>query len=522
MIDTQDDQNTSAVPLAENAGRSSLMVGASWLLAAKTLAFVITTALPLLLVRRLTQTEFGYYKQLFLLFQSAMNWLPFGMNMSLFYFLPRAKGRDEKANTIFGVLIFYSVTTSIAGACLILHPAFLQDLFHSQPLTNLGRQIGFTLVPYVITSLFESILVANSETRLSAIVIVGVNIARTLSIIAAALIWGTIGAILSSLSIFLVIQSVWLFSYLHSRFGKFWQHFRWHLLWAQLSYALPLGVAGLVWNLQMDLHNYFVSHYYDAALYAIYSIGCFQLPLVGILGDSVGSVLIPRVSSLQSTGSISEIVSLTMKAMRGLAAVYAPLFAFMFVAANQFIGVLFPRYLASVPIFRINLLMVLLGIVAVDPIVRAFKTERFWMLKMNITLLVALIGALFLGITRFGLTGAIACVVIIQYTNRMLIVARVSRLLGVRWGDIRQLKDVGKILVAAAAAGLVIFLLLGPMARWGALASLMMCCIVFGAVYLVALVLLKVPAEPEIDWFRTWARTVIASRGRPSIPGYDR
>jgi O-antigen/teichoic acid export membrane protein len=491
---------------AEEQPKISLIAGASWLIVAKTLSFAITIALPFLLVRRLTQTEFGYYKQLFQILQTAMNLLPFGMHMSLFYFLPRAKGRDEKGNIILGVLLFYLFTTGIAGGCLILYPGLLQALFHSQPLTNLGRQIGFTLIPYVITSLFEFILVANSETRLSAILIVVVNVTRTLSIIGAALYWGTIGAILSSLSIFLVFQSVWMSTYLFRRFGKFWKHFRWHLLWTQLSYALPLGLAGLLWGLQMDAHNYFVGHYYNAALYAIYATGCFQLPLVGILADSVGAVLIPRMSSLQSTESTAEIVSLTMKAIRGLAAVYAPLFAFMFVTANQFITVLFTtRYLASVPIFRINLLMVLLAIIAVDPIIRAFKTERFWLLKMNIALLALQVGALFVGITRFGLPGAIASVVIVQYTNRMLVVWRVTRLLGVHWEDIRQLKDVGKTLMAATAAGLCIFALLGPIARWGALPSLVICCVVFGAVYVVALFVLKVPTESEISWL--WTRT---------------
>lgn len=512
VVPAADDQEKNASPplLAATAHPGgSLMAGASWLLVAKTISFAITIALPLLLVRRLTQTEVGYYKQLFQILQSAVTLLPFGMNMSLFYFIPRAKGRDEKGNIILGVLIFYLFTSGIAGGCLIAYPGLLQQLFHSEPLTNLGRQIGFTLIPYVVTSLLEFILVANSETRLSAITIVIVNIGRTLSIIGAALFWGTIGAILTSLSIFLVFQSAWLFIYLIRRFGRFWKHFQWNSLWTQLSYALPLGGAGLLWGLQMDVHNYFVGHYYDAATFAIYSYGCFQLPLVGILGDSVGTVLIPRISSLQATNSISEIVSLTMKAMRGLASVYAPLFAFMFVTANQFITVLFTkRYLASVPIFRINLLMVLLAIVAVDPIVRAFKAERFWFLRLNVALLVVLVAALFLGITQFGLVWAIACVVVVQYANKMMIVWRVSRLLGVVWKDMGQLKDVGKTLLAAAAAGIIVFVLLRPMAPWGALASLSTCSVVFGAVYLVALLLLKVPTESEIGWLRTWIRNL--------------
>ncbi len=483
--------------------KTSLMAGASWLLVAKTFAFAITTILPLLLVRRLSQLEYGYYKQLFLLLQSATNYLPFGMGMSLFYFLPRAQDQREKGNVVLGVLLFHFATTIAAGTALVVHPAFVQDLFHSQTLTLLGRQIGLTIVPYVVTSLFELILVANSETRLSAVIIITINIVRTLFILIAALVWGTIGSILSALAFALVFQSVWMAIYLVRRFGFFWLHFKWRLLWDQLSCALPLGVAGLLWALQMDLHNYFVSHYFDSALFAVYSIGCFQLPLVGILGDSVGSVLIPRVSSLQSTNSVREIIELTAKAMRGLAAVYIPLFAFLFVLAGPFITLLFTsRFAASIPIFRINLLLIPLGIIAVDPIMRAYMKQRFWILRMNIFLLLGLVVALFSGIRFLGLAGAIACVVAVQYMWRILQIRRTALLLDLRWEHAVLLRDLWKIAAAAAIAATCAFFLLSQMVMLGAFLILAICGTVFTSVYFAALFALKVPSEAEIGWMR--------------------
>ena len=72
-----------------------------------------------------------------------------------------------------------------------------------------------------------------------------------------------------------------------------------------------------MWTLQTDVHNYFVSHHFSPAEFAIYAIGCFQLPLIGMLGESVAAVLIPRVSSLQATGDRAEIIRLTIRAMTG-------------------------------------------------------------------------------------------------------------------------------------------------------------------------------------------------------------
>ncbi|HEY6332877.1 MAG TPA: hypothetical protein VI756_26365, partial [Blastocatellia bacterium] len=62
---------------------------ALWFMGAKTLAFVLTFALPLILVRRISQHEFGLYKQVFLIVGTAVSVLPLGFGMSAFYYLPR-------------------------------------------------------------------------------------------------------------------------------------------------------------------------------------------------------------------------------------------------------------------------------------------------------------------------------------------------------------------------------------------------------------------------------------------------
>jgi O-antigen/teichoic acid export membrane protein len=492
----------AASPEPVTKPRTSLVAGASWLLASKIFSFAITSALPLVLTRRLSQTEYGYYKQLFLILTTTLNLLPFGMNMSLFYFIPRAKTQLEKGNISINVVIFYLVTTGILGGSLIVHPALIAHLFHSEPLIKVGWLIGLTIIPYVVSSLLEIVLISNGDTRLAAVSGIAINTGRTLLILVAAFIWGTIDSILWSVLIVAVLQFVWLATYLATRFGHFWITFRWSSVWAQLVYALPLGLAGLLWALQVDIDNYFVNHYFSAAMFAVYANGCFDVPLVGMLSDSVGAVLIPRISALQDNNSMQEIIDITVKAIRGLAFAYAPIFVFVSVAANQVITVLFSEeYLASVPIFRVNLMMVLLAIVAVDPVLRAFKSEYFWLLRMNIALLALLCVALYFGTTRFGLVGAVSCVIIVQYIARSLLVWKITRVLKVRWNDLRPLADVLKTLLVAGLAGLCIAPLLSPIQRWGALASATICGTVYCGIYLLGLYLLKVPSESEIEWF---------------------
>src|SRR4029077_17225884 len=107
-----------------------------------------------------------------------------------------------------------------------------------------------------------------------------------------------------------ILQTIVLLVYLQSRFPNFWRGFQWSFLRHQLSYALPFGFSGLLYTMQNDLHNYVVANQFSADMFAVYSIGCFQLPLIGIMSESVTSVMIPRVSALQKNQERDEILQL--------------------------------------------------------------------------------------------------------------------------------------------------------------------------------------------------------------------
>src|SRR6266481_3892054 len=95
-----------------------------WLLAGKTASFILTLALPLLLVRRLSQEEFGLYKQAFLVVNTAIGILPLSFQMSAYYFLPRET--DRKGSVMLNILLFHAFTTGFGCLALFLFPALLQ------------------------------------------------------------------------------------------------------------------------------------------------------------------------------------------------------------------------------------------------------------------------------------------------------------------------------------------------------------------------------------------------------------
>ncbi len=75
----------------------SLRQQSVWLLAAKIVAFAFSFALPLLIVRYLTQDAVGHYRAAFQVITNAVIILPLGFSMSSYYFLARETERRGAA-----------------------------------------------------------------------------------------------------------------------------------------------------------------------------------------------------------------------------------------------------------------------------------------------------------------------------------------------------------------------------------------------------------------------------------------
>ena len=473
---------------------------AAWIMSARTAAFVLSFALPLLLVRRLDQEAFGQYKQVFLIAITAVNVLPLGFHMSAFYFLPRETGRQGAV--AFNILLFHLLVGGAACLAFVLRPTLIASLFPgSEELVAYAPALGLLLLLWVTSSFLESIAMANQEMKMATLFIVSMQLARTLLLLLAAVTFASVPALIYAAIIQGAVQTIVLLFYLSRRFEGFGRRFQWPLMREQLSYALPLGAAGFLYSMQMDMHNYFVSNRFDAATFAIYAIGCFNLPLIYILSDSVGAVMIPRVAELQQRNERREIIVLISRMMRKLAAVYFALYAFLIVMGREFIVVLFrEQYLASWPVFAINLAMIPLGLIATayDPVMRAYPEQRFFLLRVRAVLLGGLFVILWLWTERIGLVGVIALVVATNLIERMAIAVRCGQVLGVTRRDVSLFKDMGKLACVAALAALgtalMRSLIVGVVPPFLALC---ICGASFGLVYLTAILLLGILSPDE-------------------------
>lgn len=434
----------------------SLREQSAWLLAAKLGGFALSFALPLIIVRNLALESVGHYREAFQVITNAVVILPLGFSMSAYYFLAREK--ERRPASILNILIFNFTVGGLACLLLFLYPQIIGNIFHSEELTRLAPLIGVVIWIWISSTFLEMVAIANQEARVATVFIILAQFSKTLLMGSAIIAFASVEALLWAAIIQGAIQAFILFWYLGSRFPGFWHSFDPAFFVEQMRYAIPFGLTGILWMAQYDIHNYFVGYQFTSAEFAIYAYGCFEVPLIAMLSESVSSVLIPKMNELQQKGDRDEMIRLTARAMQKLALVYFPIYVFLFITARTFITTLFTEQFAlSAEIFAINITLLPFAILITDPVVRSFKELGRIFLLTRIVILSAMVSVLYLSIGNITLTGVITIAVGAVLIEKMVAETLVIRKLELGLRHLHLLKPVVRTAFAALMAGFVTY-----------------------------------------------------------------
>jgi len=465
--------------------RNALTKRTAMLAAARIVAFALTIPLPLVLVRTLSQSEFGLYKQVFQILMTVLALVGLQVNMSVLYFLPRHP--DKKPQIALNVLAFYAVIGSVVAGVFAVFPRSVTIIFKGDGLVPHMPLLGLAILLWLLSTVLDVVAVADNDIRSASMFVVLVQLTKSGLLMGAAVLFGTVHAVVIAAVAQGAVHCLIMFLYLHKRFGRFWGSFDSPLFKTQIANALPFGFGALAFGTQADLHNYFVSHYFDPDQFAIYAVGCFQLPLLGMLFESVVSVLMPEVARRHAKADYEGIIALWAAAVRKLALFFVPTYVFLFVVRYEFIATLFTKnYVAAAPIFAINLLGILLYILVPTSIMRSFEELKYFRLKLSLATIPVACVALYIGIHAAGLVGAITAYVTVQTIDLSILILAIARKLNMSLGDVRRLSPILRTVTAAAIAGFATFGVRLALAGAHTFVTLVACSLVFGVVCLIA------------------------------------
>jgi O-antigen/teichoic acid export membrane protein len=275
------------------------------------------------------------------------------------------------------------------------------------------------------SAMFEIVLIARRRCAGAACAYAASDVARTLLLAGPAIAVGSLRGLMAGAVTFAAL-----------RFGAmlvyFWREFGGSLrpdlgAWrTQLAYALPFALAVSLDVLQINLHQYVVAARFDAAAFAVYAVGCLQIPLVDVIVMSHANVMMVRLA--ERADAAQETLAIWHGTVTRLALVIFPLAVLLVIGAREIITVLFTtRYLASVPIFMLWSLSMLPAVFCVDSMLRALAQTRFLFVLNLVRLVVVavLVGPL---LSAFGMRGAVLVSLLAATVGVGLAVRRIARL----------------------------------------------------------------------------------------------
>jgi len=415
--------------------------------------------------------------------------LQLGLAQSLYYFLPRKDGRERAWLTQASVSLF--TLGGICAAGIYALRFVVAGQFANPELATYGLPMALMTWLMIAASPLEISLTAEGRVRAAAWIIFLSDFVRVAaSVVPLLLGWGLHGFF-------------WAYV-LHGcvRFGlQCWFYFRrgrpqldWRLMREQLAYALPFGAAVLLDIPQRTFHQWAVGWSVDAAAFAIYAQGCFQVPIINLLYAPISDILQVRLADPRSR---EHRVHLFHDANLRLAAVFFPFTAGMVAAASLFVPALFTHlYDPSVPIFRVAILMTPFAALPLDGVLRATGHTKY-LFRIFFWRLVITVPAVLIGLKVFGMIGAISGHAVAESIIRVAMLNRVRRELDATWGEILPWRQLGVIGAASVVACIPAVVITG-MAAAGPRPFLALCAAgaLYCAVYLAAIGMMPGDGSP--------------------------
>lgn len=439
-------------PPKEEAKPASINKQALTLIFGKGLASSFTFLIPIVLARHLAPAEYGTYKQIFLIYASLFTVLPFGIIQSLYYFVPK---EPERMKTY---LVQAFVFLQGSGLIALLFLAFFGETI-SRHLSNPNLapylfQMGMFIFLMLSSAYFEALLISSQRIGRAALLGFASEATKTASMLVPLLLTGRLSDLMWGMNLFAFCRFCFVFVYVFRSDSLSWRDIQWPAFRKQMAYSIPFGLAVILQVSQDQFHQYVVAYSYSAAVFAVYSVGMFQLPIVELIYTPMSQLLIVRMAALRQRSTREEIISLWFDITKKLAMVFFPVFVFLQLMAPELITLLFtPTYLASVPLFRVALLSLLTAIILTEGVLRAYAETHF-ILKTTFMKLALTLILIFPFLSWFGLSGGVITLIAVLATAKTLMLWKVSRLIPLSVADLLPWRDLFSIAFFSALCGI--------------------------------------------------------------------
>ncbi len=361
---------------------NSNTIQAFWVALSTLSGILISIVSAAILARYFTKTELGTYKQILYVYTSLAIVFSAGLPSIYSFYLPRYKKVQgfDIIKLISSLLFLFGLTFSLT---LFLGAGLISDLL-ANPDLKIGLQL-FAIIPILLlpTLGLEGVFVSyqmsyilpiyNSITRLLMLVC----IIAPVVLIAPKIEYAIYGWIVSSF--LTLIIAVLIIKLPFKNLVNEQSDLTYKII---LRYSMPIMGASLAGVAINSADQYYISRYFGQEVFAEFSNGFIQLPIVGMVVGSASAVLMPKLSSYfgNPNKDTETILDLWKSTIKKSALILYPIIVLFFFFADYFIIILYTDlYVESTDYFRIKLITNLFNIILFAPMLLSSGNSRFYM-----------------------------------------------------------------------------------------------------------------------------------------------
>jgi len=363
---------------------------------------LLSILLPIILVRYLVPAEIGMFKIFFLYLMLVPEiFLASGFASGLAYWIGQGRKGEEALALSLRCIFLLGILVSLVFMVL---SGFLAEYFDvSRFLVILFSLAAFSMIT---AHLFEEVCIFRGHTWLGAIFHASFAFVRTALMVLAAIVFESLEAVLLA-HVLVNSAKALIGAGLLINIERSIVKWNFALLRPVFNYSLPVGLSGALIVIAVKADQLLLSNSLDSASFALYAIGCFALPPLFILEQSLTRLLVPRLSDCFSSGQKARAIQLYRSTVQELAFWTVPAVAGLIIFAEPLIVLLFTeQYRDAAMYLQIFALSYLCMIFPFDVTARG-RADSGWILQtgfMSAALALALCSVL---LTFFGAMGAL-------------------------------------------------------------------------------------------------------------------
>lgn len=361
--------------------------------------------LPVVLVRHLTQAEFGDYRLFWLIAASAVAVFPFFLPQSLFYLLPRHVGPARAK--LLGNTVAWLVVLGILGACLLA--AALPYLSESvATLVHTYPSVYLFIALWVAASLFDTLALADGRAEWQARTAIVLSIARTAAMGAAAVAGGDLGSVITVACVFGAVKFTLAFAYACRTPTRNELRVEASLFMAQLRYSAPFALANAIFLLRYQADQWVVATVFSSEVFAIVSIGAVVLAAATLVRQPITNALLPQISGAFKQCDYAAAISHICKGSAAIQLFSLPFFAWLYMVAPDLVTLVYTeRYREAADVVRIYVVGLALATLGGGYLMPVLNLGKFSLVLNACGLLVSVIFS-YLAAIELGYRGAVA------------------------------------------------------------------------------------------------------------------